>query len=66
LTAAVAGRVVDVGAPLVPVAHLGGSGVGEVPSGAEGVAAAGDHEDERLGVVAEALPGVVELGVHLP
>jgi hypothetical protein len=38
----------------------------EVPSGAEGVALAGDHQDELILRIAEALPGVVELPVHLP
>ena len=40
-------------------------GVREVPAGAERVAGAGDHQHEGVVVVAEALPGIVELRVHL-
>ena len=64
--AAVAGGVVDVGAELVPLRARPVGGVLEVPAGAEGVAGAGDHEHERLVVVAEAPPGMVELLVHPP
>ena len=64
--AAVAGGVVDVGAELVPFRPRPVGGVLEVPAGAERLARAGDHEHERLVVVAKPPPGVVELVVHPP
>src|SRR4029077_12478884 len=38
----------------------------QIPAGAEGIALAGDHQDELIPGVAEALPGVMQLAVHLP
>jgi hypothetical protein len=62
--AADAGQRVEVAAELVVVRPRPLGRVGQVPSGAERVAGARDDEDERVVVVAEALPRVVQLLVH--
>ena len=62
---AVPGRVVEVGAELVPIVHLRLGRVREIPAGAERLARTRDHEHEGLVVVAKPPPGVVKLVVHL-
>src|ERR1019366_5001617 len=66
--AALTGAVVEADAEGVVVADLAETcRVLQIPAGAEGrLPGAGDHEDERVIVIAKSLPGMMQLHVHRP